>query len=275
MNLNLALFCLVAAVGLQATSAVAVGSPVEQIVNLLKTLKDTTVSDGKHEQQIYDKYACWCETTSGRKASDINQGQADLRSLGQRILKLKGTVATRAAEIAEATEDIESNEQEQEQLTAVREKQNGNWAASSAETKQALAALQSAITVLADATAPGASAFIQENQQMRMKLAVTTVLDKLPSNVGLPSAGMVLLSEFTKGKTAFAPQSATIQGMLGDMYLTFANNLESDTSEEADRNADYEQLNAALEKENNQLKDTRARKESEKAKAEAMLADTT
>merc|ERR1719271_992600 len=59
------------------------------------------------------------------------------------------------------------------------------------------------------------------------------------------------------------------------MYLTFANNLESDTLEEANRNHDFEEMYADLEKQNNKFKETRARKETEKAEAEAMLADTT
>jgi len=257
-----------------ATDA-SVGSPVERVVNLLKTVKETTVNDGKAEQQIYDKYACWCETTSKRKADDIDQEDAELRSLGQRILKLKGTVAVRTAEIAEATEEIQNNEAEQESITAVRQKQNGAWAAESDEVKQALAALQKAIKVLAAATTPQASALIQSEQEMQMKSAVNNVLAKLPSTVGLPPARMALLSEFVSSAEGYAPQSATIQGMLGDMYLTFSANLESDTLEEADRNADYEKLYATLEETNNQLKDTRERKESEKAEAEAMLADTT
>ena len=33
--------------------------------------------------------------TSTRKANDIVQAQADMRALGQRILKLKGKIATR------------------------------------------------------------------------------------------------------------------------------------------------------------------------------------
>jgi len=257
-----------------ATDA-SVGSPVERVVNLLKTVKETTVNDGKAEQQIYDKYACWCETTSKRKADDIDQEDAELRSLGQRILKLKGTVAVRTAEIAEATEEIQNNEAEQESITAVRQKQNGAWAAESDEVKQALAALQKAIKVLAAATTPKASALIQSEQELQMKSAVNNVLAKLPSTIGLPPARMALLSEFVSSAEGYAPQSATIQGMLGDMYLTFSANLESDTLEEADRNADYEKLSATLEETNNQLKDTRERKESEKAEAEAMLADTT
>merc|ERR1719498_2329005 len=117
--------------------SVASASPVERIVKLLETLKAKTEGDGKNEQQIYDKYACWCEKTSTRKANDIVQAQEDLRELGQRILKLKGKIATRTAEIAELTENIKANEAQQEELTVVRQKQNAAWMAESAETKEA------------------------------------------------------------------------------------------------------------------------------------------
>merc|ERR1712187_1082514 len=104
-----------------------------------------------------------------------------------RILKLKGKIATRTAEIAELTENIKSNEAEQEELTAVRQKQNAAWMAESAETKQALAALQAAITVLAKATTKK-GAFIQEAQKLQSKQTIQSVLDSLPSKFGLPPA---------------------------------------------------------------------------------------
>jgi len=271
------LFTMVVMLGLSTAVAsdASTKSPVERIVKLLTTLKEKSVGDGKAEQQIYDKYACWCETTSKRKANDIVQAQEDMRALGQRILKLKGKVATRTAEIAELTENIEDNEAQQEQLTSVRQKQNAAWAEESEEVKQALAALQDAIKVLADATTPKGAALVQENVQLRAKYAVSAVLDKLPSKIGLPPSRMALLSEFTKAEAGYAPQSATIQGMLGDMYLTFSNNLETSTLDEANQNHDYEEMYATLEKQNNEFKETRARKETEKAEAESMLADTT
>jgi hypothetical protein len=63
--------------------------------------------------------------------------------------------------------------------------------------------------------------------------------------------------------------------MLGDMYNTFSTNLESDTMDEATQNADYEKMYATLEEQNNKFKEEKARKETEKAEAEAMLADST
>merc|ERR1719482_1367911 len=122
---------------------------------------------------------------------------------------------------------------------------------------------------------PKGAALVQENVQLRAKYAVSAVLDKLPSKIGLPPSRMALLSEFTKAEAGYAPQSATIQGMLGDMYLTFSNNLETSTLDEANQNHDYEEMYATLEEQNNEFKETRARKETEKAEAESMLADTT
>jgi hypothetical protein len=75
-------------------------SPVERVVILLKDIQTKTESDGKVEQQVYDKFACWCEKTSLRKAQAIEKAQEDLRALGQDILKYKATVNVRTAEIA-------------------------------------------------------------------------------------------------------------------------------------------------------------------------------
>merc|ERR1719327_1448534 len=105
---------------------------------------------------------------------------------------------------------------------------------------------------------------------MQSKNAVQSVIDTLPSKISFEPSRMSLLSEFISAKTGYAPQSATIQGMLGDMYLTFTSNLESSTLDEANQNHDFEQMYASLEKENNKMKKTRQRKETEKQ----MKADT-
>merc|ERR1719453_2176377 len=62
---------------------------------------------------MYDKYACWCETTSSRKANDIHQAMADIKSISAEILEQKGLVATRASEIATDSNDMSANQQAQ------------------------------------------------------------------------------------------------------------------------------------------------------------------
>merc|ERR1719160_509138 len=127
-------------------------SPVEKVVNLLKVLQGRIEQDGENEQKIYDKYACWCDISMKKKADAIDQARIDLRALSQEILKLRGKVATLTSEIEELEGKIAENEKLQALATALRQKENAAFMAESTEMKQALAALQEAVTVLLKGT---------------------------------------------------------------------------------------------------------------------------
>jgi len=228
---------------LGVSSAARLASPLERVVKLLEGLKSKIGADTDAETQIYNKYACWCEKTSARKANLVVTGGDDLRSKGQQILKLKGQVATLTAEVAELATKIKESTEEQESLTAIRSKQNGAYQAESSETKEALAALETAIKVLAQATTPGAKkadALLQEDSELQSRDAVKAALSALPTSAVIAPKHMSALSEFTtaKGKHGYSPQSATIQGILGDMYASMSTDLESGTQQEGTRNTD-------------------------------------
>merc|ERR1719410_1761236 len=91
--------------------------PVERGVRLLEDLKEKLSQDEKQEQQAYDKYACWCEKTTARKAAAITNAQDDLRALGQTVLSLKGRIATLTSEIDELDAGIKENKKVQDTLT--------------------------------------------------------------------------------------------------------------------------------------------------------------
>mmetsp|Transcript_52473 Transcript_52473/g.96666 ORF Transcript_52473/g.96666 Transcript_52473/m.96666 type:complete len:730 (+) Transcript_52473:80-2269(+) len=248
------------------------GSPVERVVTLLKDLASEIETDSKIEQKMYDKYACWCEKTSKRKAANIETGLDDMRALSQEILSLKGLVATRKAEIAELASQIADTEAAMDEATNLRSKENSAFMAESAEMKDALSALQSAVTVLLKATLPGASSFVQQEAQAQSRTAVRAVLSALPSRVDLSADRVSMLSTFAGAGGGYAPQSATIQGILSDMYTTFAADLESSTDTEATRNKIYETLMATKAATKKDLEEDKALKESELAEADANLA---
>jgi predicted nucleic acid-binding Zn-ribbon protein len=267
---------------LNYAEAAKTGSPVEKVVQLLKDLKTKIGHDGAEEQQIYDKYACWCEKTTKRKAAAIEEAQMELRALGQQILKLKGRIATLTAEIAELTEAIRKNEEAQAEATAIRQKENAQFVAETDEMKQALAALEKAIIVLRDATKPKPqppTALLQRDSVAegwsRAVAKVDAAIHALPERATLSSKQMSLLSEFVSGAIAYAPQSATVQGILKDMYDTFSSDLESAMADEASKNRLFEDFIAVKQKELIELKKTKAKKEAEKAEAESQLAETT
>lgn len=256
-----------------AALATSSGSPVERVVTLLEDLQSKIEEDGKAEQRIFDKYACWCDKTSKRKATDISDARAELKELGLNILELKGTVATLNAEIAKLAADIKGNEDEQAEATSLREKENSEFQSESAEAKQALAALEKAIVVLGKATSPS----LLQQQAASAKAAVNAVIAVLPTGRSLKPAQEALLSEFTSAKdtSSYTPQSMTIQGLLQDMYATFSSDLESSMLMESTQNREFEAFIATKTEQLKEMKAEKQKKEGDKAAAETQLADTT
>merc|ERR1719335_1662026 len=131
----LAVSCLVGAInGVHALKGS--GEVVSRVVTLIEELKAKIEEDGKVEQKLYDKYACWCETTSARKATDIHQAMDDIKSLSAGVLENKGLVATRASEIAQLSREIAENEKADAEATAIRQKESSSYADSKAEMEQ-------------------------------------------------------------------------------------------------------------------------------------------
>jgi len=73
----------------------------------------------------------------------------------------------------------------------------------------------------------------------------------------------------------YAPQSATIQGILQDMYRSFTSSLETRTKEENTAQRHFEDVLATYHADLQLMQTTLRKKEGEKAEAETMLADAT
>jgi hypothetical protein len=210
------------AAGVALSAAPAAASPVTQVVELIKELQAKIVADGESEQKIYDKFACWCEKTTDRKAKAIEQAKKDIARLGNEVLSLKGKVATLAAEIAKLQKQIKENEDEQAKSTTIRQKENSDFQQEKAEMEQTLNALERAVQVLSGAGT--ANAFLQMTTQDKVTIEAALELNDVHGK------HVALIRSFLKN--GYAPQSSTIQGILKDMYTTFATNLEEDTQQE-------------------------------------------
>merc|ERR1719238_1553046 len=238
---------------------------------------------------MYDKYACWCETTTARKANDIHQAMADIKSLSAKVLENKGLVATRAAEIAALSRDIAENQKSVDEATSIRQKENAAYMDQKAEMEQTLNALQRAIETLSGAGTK--TALLQMNSPkdeltlLRTAATIHSVMKRLPVDHQLTSKQLSVLSAFTKDpaeyydqkaekKASYSPASATIQGILKDMYDTFSMNLEKSTETEATQQKNFESIISVQNKEMFTLQTTKSKKEIEKADAEKVLADT-
>merc|ERR1719265_2578381 len=255
-------------------------SPVEKVVQLLEELKANLERDQKVEQQIYDRYACWCETASGAKAAAIVLGHSDVVKYTQRVLELKGKVAVLAKEIADRSVKIADNRASEKDATSVRTKENGAYMQEKAELEEAINALERAIKVLSGAGTK--KALLQDSSaesesimfRQRALASVRSVINRIPTSANLSPKQMAAITSFAQefegqpeGVTAqdasasYAPASATVQGILKDMYDTFTADLESQTQTEATKQRDFEDLIATITKEVATLEEQIAKRE--------------
>jgi chromosome segregation ATPase len=261
-------------------------TPVDKIVSLLEDLHTKIEADGEKEQKMYDKFACWCETTTQRKSTAIEDAADELRRLGQMILAKKGRVAVRTDEISELEHDIEASEKAMAKATSMRQSENKEWAAATAEIKEAMAALELAIKVLNDnAIHAVQSEFLQTSATMKQHaiMRATSAMQGLPASATASAAfspkKVSQVQQYAKalGKSnaQYSGQAATIMGILGDMYVTFAKDVEEETNEEGNKNRDYEDFMATKQKEYNEMKEVLTQKKQEKNEAAVMLTEAT
>lgn len=233
---------------LGAASGVAADvSPVTKVVTLLKELKAKVESDGESEQNTYNKFACWCEETTHRKADVIHQAKKDIQRLGNQVLEGKGNKARLESEIAQHAQNIADLTDENAKSTALRQKQNASFQQEKAEMEQTLNALQRAVAVLSGAGGDGGvkegaaiksagGSFLEVKQLLRA--AVATNAQRLSSEA--LAQVKVFLAE--SSKAGYNPQSATITGILKDMYTTFSQTLQETTDSDLGRTEHYEEL---------------------------------
>merc|ERR1719240_894022 len=211
------------------------------------------------EQAVYDKYACWCEKTTGRKASAIESAKASIESLSKDIKELKGRLGSFVAEVAGLEKNIADTEASIAKMEKVRKNENEEFLADKASLEQGIANLEKAIQVLSAGTS-GFSPAMMETRMLTVAAGVRNALKlygkhntdihsheedfaAVKSFLGTPSAWVEQsASVYSPHKGTYSTQSGAIQGILADMLDTFKRNRESAIEEETMRAAEYSNL---------------------------------
>jgi len=156
-------------------------SPVDKVVELIQELKGKIEADGKAEQKVYDKFACWCEKTTARKAGNIEEAKTSIEELTQLILELKGKKSTLTAEVSQLEKDIAANEAAQKEATGIREKENADYTTTRTQSEQTIGALEHAVKTLTGA-GEGASA-LQQAEILSVAAGVRSALRQVPKDL--------------------------------------------------------------------------------------------
>jgi len=272
------------------------GTPMERVVQLLAGVKSRVEADGKAEQKSYDKYACWCEDTLGRKASDISDAKTSIEDLGTLIVKTKAELASQTAGIGQLKKLITANIESQREANEVRNKEHSEFREDRSESENCIGALEAAIKVLSGAGGKkGFLETLQEAQIIGVVSGIKSVLKTSEVTKRFSSDEIAAVEKFaekpedyigghTFGFSAaqvannpfgdYAPKSTAIQGILKGMYDGFTADLEKDNAEEAEKQKSLEALMATKKAELGTLEATLERTELDAAGATKTLADS-
>merc|ERR1719359_610779 len=187
-------------------------NPVERVVQLIEGLKAKIQADGVAEQQVYDKYACWCEKTTARKAAAIENAKTLIDELSKRILELKGRLGSYVPEIQKLEKDIGETKQAIEEAEAQRKKENEEYLKKKAALELGLANLEKAIKVLAEATVDATPNLLKpdENRDAKAETKLLTVM------AGVRSAVMKYTKFGNEDRSVSKDDLSTVKSFLGN-----------------------------------------------------------
>merc|ERR1719420_2764209 len=244
--------CLVLLAALGTVESASI-NPITRVVELMEGLIKKINTDGKMEEDLFEKYVCWYKTVvSSKKAS--NAAAADrIESLSAYIDDVKGGrvefTSERKdleAEIAKLMDDLETSK-------AMRKKENEDFLAAKDEMQKAIAALEQAVEVLGDTTADMKTGVltsvgfdlrrvVQMGKSMLSEQDVRYLEQALDGNFREPD--WKKLNRKAVFKMKYKARSGKIQEILADMLQTFEDNLRDAERQEANSLSTYEKLSA-------------------------------
>merc|ERR1719473_62562 len=143
-----------AAALVSSTTAASVGSqlggsnPIRKVVTMLQDMQKTVEDEGKKEEDLFDKFMCYCSGGEGALEASIKEGQAQIEQLTAAIERGTAEKSQLDQDVATHRSDRTAAEKTIKESTALREKEASEFAAESGDAKNNIAAMAGALDSL-------------------------------------------------------------------------------------------------------------------------------
>merc|ERR1719428_2747926 len=240
-------------------------NPITRVAQLLEGLAKKVDSDEDAEQELYDKYKCWCKTVVETKLASIDSNK-------QKIAELEQYIADLDSGRIELTSERTDLEKEIKELTAsikeeedMRKKENEDFLAAKDEMTKAIAALEKAVDTMKAGT-EGSFLHMTKGLKRAMKVGKgflakkdIAALFQAAQPADVPDADWDKLNQEATFKQKYTERSGEIQEILGEMLQTFKDNLAEAEAAESKAASDSSTLlkgkNDALDTKQTELRD--------------------
>jgi len=271
---------------LLSLSAASVTNPVTRVVELLKGLSANIEKEGAKEEDLYETYVCWGKGVIEEKTNSNVAANSKIEELTAYIADLESGRIELTSERANLEKDIEELMADLELAKSNRNQENKDFLGAEAEMKKAVAALDSAMDVLKEATKGSKKSALMAvrqslsggiealaERQAHLRDAVDFGQRFLSKGDALflrrlllgdvPKVDWKKLNRKATFKMAYKARSGKIQEVLAKIHQTFSKNLKDAQEKEADAKASYTKLSTAKQAQLDTATDALSKQESE------------
>jgi len=214
-------------------------NPIRKVVNLLQAMQKKVEEEGEKEEELYEKFVCYCKKNTGELTQAIAEAQTKIAQLETQVKEDTAAKDQVDEELRNHKQDRESAQNSLKAATQQRAKENEQYVKESGETGQNVEALKKAITAIRTGLAGGAFLQTQAGEVLK-KLVI--------SSRSLSDTDRESVSAFLSNSSA-APGSNEIVGILDEMKDEMARDLNGIVEAEEQAVKAFEALAAAKRKE--------------------------
>jgi len=224
--------------GSTATEQQTTANPIRKVVNMLQAMEKKVTAEGEKEQELFDKFMCYCKNGDGALSTSISAAEAKVPAVSSDIAAAEAQVLQLKADLKSHQTDRAAAKSAMAEATSIRAKEAAAFAALKSEADANIAATNKATAAVEKGMS---GSFLQTNdaQLLRSLVQKTNMLDYDREQV----------TSFLANSQEYAPASGQITGILKQMSDTMVAELASATSDENTAIANFDGLMAAKAKE--------------------------
>jgi hypothetical protein len=231
---GLAVAMVIAALGLTvpAGATETTANPIRKVVTMLQDMTKEVEEEGEKEEDLFDKFMCYCSNGEGALDASIAAGKASIEQLGSTVQRGTAEKSQLEQDIVQHKADREEAEKVIKESTAMREKEAAEFAASSGDMKSNIQSCSSALAALKK----GLSASLL---QTGVGQFIRNVIRTSPA---VRDSERDMLVSFLESGSGMEGGSDQIIGILEQMLETMQSDLAESEGKEAESKKAFEEL---------------------------------
>jgi len=219
------------------TSSVA-ANPIRKVVTMLQNMQKKVQAEGEKEQELFDKYMCYCSNSGGDLSKSIGDADTKIPQLGADIKEAEAKKAQLDEDIKQHQADRSAAKAAMADATTLREKEAAAYGKEASESEANIAAVEKATTAIEQGMG---GAFLQTR--------AANIVRKLAQKMsGSDNEQLLAFLSETQGEN-YAPASGEIVGILTTMHDEMSKDYGDAKAAEAAAIKAYDSLMASKTKE--------------------------